>query len=655
MCGIAGIIGDLSPDICSTSLTAMVRAQTHRGPDDHGIHTLTTTKGRVGLGHRRLAILDLSEHGHQPMINPDTGDTIVYNGEIYNFRELRHELQSLGLRFRSDCDTEVILRGYEVWGKDCLERFRGMFAFALWDKRGERMLLARDHLGIKPLYYASPPDAPYLFASEVKALTASGLLRFEIDRRALAGYLAYGSVQSPLTLLQNVRSLDPAQWMEVDASGAVCARGLHWRMPATQRKASIDGRNLRDEARHILSTSVSRHLISDVPVGVFLSSGLDSTSVAGLVSGLSPAGAKSFTVSFDEVPDHNEGTIARETSQRFGLDHCECPVSSETVLNWVRRALEVMDQPSMDGLNTYIVSRAVREQNMVVALSGQGGDEMFGGYPSFQEVPELFRLLNWVRHVPADLRVMLARIATLQRSGAFRKKADDIARSGSNLLDLYFHRRRACSDSQMASLGFRANELSLTKNFQVPEADGSDCLVRGDPVASVGRLETRYYLGNTLLRDGDVFGMANSLEIRVPMLDRDLVDWVFGLPGEALLPPGKPAKYLLRQACSDLHPSAVTSQRKRGFVVPVARWMTGPLSEVMSTGIWHIKQSGLLEEAGVDGLLAEFNRAPNSPIWSRVWALVILGHWLKRAGTECHTVIDLLDPHATAGMSSTAA
>lgn len=633
----------------------MVKAQVHRGPDDQGVQLITTTKGMLGLGHRRLAILDLSALGHQPMVNPDTGDVIIYNGEIYNFKELRRELEAHGLRFRSGSDTEVILRAFEVWGKDCLERFRGMFAFALWNARAERLLLARDHLGIKPLYYSCASDTPFIFASEVKALTASHLLPFKIDRRALAGYLAYGSVQSPLTLIENVRALDPATWMEVDADGSIRGQGHYWRMPSPDRSTSMASRNLNEEARRILSTSVSRHLVSDVPVGVFLSSGLDSTSVAGLVSEFSHATAKSFTVSFAEVPDHNEGAIARETSERFGLEHCDCPVSSETVLDWVRKALDVMDQPSMDGLNTYIVSRAVREQGIVVALSGQGGDEMFGGYPSFHEVPELYRMLNWARYMPADLRVMLTRIATYPRNEAFRKKAADIARSGPNLLDLYFHRRRACSNSQMTALGFRADELTLTKNFQTQESDGSDCLVPDDPVASIGRLETKYYLGNTLLRDGDVFGMANSLEIRVPMLDRDLADWIFSLPGDVLLPQGKPTKYLLRGACSDLYSQAVTSQRKRGFVVPVAHWMTGSLHEVMIDGLEHVKQSELVEHGGVTGLVKDFKQKPDSPIWSRVWSLVILGHWLKRVGDMSRSGIDVINSHAVADVTSSIA
>jgi asparagine synthase (glutamine-hydrolysing) len=629
MCGIAGIVGDVSPEICSASLMRMVRAQVHRGPDDQGVSTLPTTYGRVGLGHRRLAILDLSRHGHQPMVNADTGDVIVYNGEIYNFKELRTELESLGFQFRSSSDTEVILRAYEMWGKNCLDRFRGMFAFGLWDRVAERLLLARDHLGIKPVYYSFVPNGPFIFASEVKALTASDLLPLEIDRRALAGYLAYGSVQSPLTLVQNVRALEPASWMEVDATGAAMQSGRYWRIPAPDDNTSLTPRELDEQTRSILSTSVRRHMISDVPVGVFLSSGLDSTCVAGLASELSPATTRSFTVSFGEVPGHNEGTIARETSQRFGLEHCDCPVSSATVLDWVRKALRVMDQPSMDGLNTYIVSRAVTEQGLIVALSGQGGDEVFGGYPSFQEVPELYRVLNRARYVPADLRVMLARIATYSRNNAFRKKAEDMARSGPNLLDLYFHRRRACSDSQMADLGFAVGNLELTKNFQVPEADGSECLIPGDAVASIGRLETKYYLGNTLLRDGDVFGMANSLEIRVPMLDRDLVDWVFRLPGDSILPAGQPSKYLLRTACADLYSEKVLNQTKRGFVVPLSKWMNGPLHEVVSAGIESLQNSGVVKTEGLTALLKDFQRNPESSVWSRIWSLVVLGQWLQ--------------------------
>jgi asparagine synthase (glutamine-hydrolysing) len=606
----------------------------------------------MGLGHRRLAILDLSANGHQPMVNPDTGDAIVYNGEIYNFNDLRHEMELRGIRFRSSSDTEVILRAYEVWGKDCLDRLRGMFAFGLWDQQEERLLLARDHLGIKPLYYSYVPGGPFIFASEVKALTASNLVPIEIDRRALAGYFAYGSVQSPLTVLRDVKVLDAATWMEIDATGSLIGKRQYWRMPTPNRSAPASMHELEEETRRILSTVVRRHLISDVPVGVFLSSGLDSTTVAGLASEPGPVAARSFTVSFDEVPDHNEGTIARETSQRLGLDHCECPVSSETVLDWVVKALDVMDQPSMDGLNTFIISRAVREKGLIVALSGQGGDEMFGGYPSFREVPKLYRLLNRMKSIPPDLRVMLSHVATFTRNEAYRKKAADIARSGPNLLDLYFHRRRACSDSQMSLLGFKSDDLGLTKNFQVPEADGTDYLVPGDPVASIGRLETQYYLGNTLLRDGDVFGMANSLEIRVPLLDRDLVEWVYSLPGDCILPEAAPNKYLLRRACSDLYSEKVINQQKRGFVVPLSRWINGPLAEVVADGVKSLENSGFVRKEGVSALLHDFRRNPESPVWSRVWSLVIFGHWLQNLSAGFEVADNSIDSALAVGSLS---
>lgn len=630
MCGIAGIVSNISAERMPIVLERMVNAQAHRGPDDEGICVVPARDGWIGLGHRRLSILDLSALGHQPMKNPDTGDLIVYNGEIYNFKDLRRELQAEGISFRSESDTELILRAYEVWGRDCLDKFRGMFAFGLWNAREETLLLARDPLGIKPLYYAASADAPFLFASEVNALIASQLLSCEVDRRALAGYLAYGSVQSPLTIFEGVRALEAATWMEVDGAGRIRARQRYWQFPLPYRMAVSPGRNLKEEARSLLSASVSRHLISDVPVGVFLSSGLDSTAVLGLVNGNAPAATKSFTVSFAEAPEQDEGTLAAETARRFRIEHQNCSVSSATVLNWVLKSLEVMDQPSMDGLNTYIVSRAVHEQGIIVALSGQGGDEMFGGYPSFQEVPALYRMLRWARYIPADFRALASRVATHGKNEARRKKAMDMARSGANLLDLYFHRRRACADPQMIALGFESEELSLTKNFQLPEEDGSDCLVPGDPVASIARLETKYYLGNTLLRDGDVFGMANSLEIRVPMLDRDIADWIFRLPGSAILPPRKPGKYLLRQACSDLYSERVMNRRKQGFVIPLAKWMSGPLNEVVRAGLESVERAGLVRREGVTGLLSDFTREPQSPIWSRIWTLVVLGHWLQK-------------------------
>ena len=611
------------------SLKRMADVQKHRGPDGEGIQVLRSGQGLVGLAHRRLAILDLSSLGHQPMENPETGDVIVYNGEIYNFRELRQELESCGLTFRSQSDTEVILLAYQQWGKGCLDRLRGMFAFALWDAHQQQILMARDHLGIKPLYYCLA-DNLLIFASEVRAFLVSDLKPFSIDPRAVAGYLAYGAVQEPLTILEGVRSLAPASWMSVDVTGHIRGQGTYWSIPPPTGTPKKPIAELAEEARSLLQQSVARHLISDVPIGVFLSSGLDSTTVLSLMHEIAPSWTRSFTVVFDDQPEYNEGLLARDTAQRLGIEHYECRITGETALEWAKRGMKAMDQPSMDGLNTYIISRAVREQGIVVALSGQGGDEIFGGYPSFRDVPAIARKLAWLCPIPAGLREAMARIVSIGKSESFRQKAIDMVRSGGSPIDLYFHRRRLCSNGQMEALGFDPNaQEGLTHNFQRPEVENADRAVEGDIVALVSRLESRFYLKNMLLRDGDVFGMANSLEIRVPLLDRDLVEWAYRLPGKTLLPPGSPSKPLLRQACADFFVGEIGVQGKRGFVLPLAKWMQGPLEEMVGENLEYMKNSGLIRWQGLQALRDDFQREPLSPIWSRIWAITTLGNWLK--------------------------
>lgn len=639
MCGIAGIIGELAEHEVKSALASMLDVQRHRGPDDEGVNVVQLGTATVGLGNRRLAILDVSPLGHQPMVNPDTGDVLAYNGEIYNFPELGRELERAGFSFRGRSDTEVLLRAYERWGLGCLDRLRGMFAFALWDARRRRLLLARDHLGIKPLYYASLPGRGFLCASEVRALIASGLVPFALDQRALAGYLAYGAVQEPLTILQGVLALLPGSWMEVDVSSRVLAQGKYWEIPRPDpERHRVPLKGLVEEGRTVLEQAVRRHLVSDVSLGVFLSSGLDSTAVVGLARQVASTEVRAFTVSFPDDPQVDEGPIAGETARRLGVAHHECAVDSGTALRWAEQGLERMDQPAMDGLNTYMVSRAVREQGIVVALSGQGGDEVFGGYRSFRGVPCWYRRMRWLRLLAPEWRAALVRLATARMDSVVREKAQDVARTGPDLPGLYFHYRRLCSDGDMGRLGLAPSALGLTGSFHDSVLEGHRCLVPQDPTAMVGRLETVFYLGNTLLRDGDVFGMANSLEIRVPFLDRDLVEWAFRLPGSVLLPKGTPDKYLLRQMCADFYDPVQTRQPKRGFTPPFHQWLLGPLREVMEECLGIVKRSGLLAPEGVDRIREVFRREPRSAAWSRVWGLVALGYWLNRHAASTASV-----------------
>ena len=612
---------------------AMNSAQAHRGPDDEGAVVLQVGDGVVGLANRRLAILDLSPYGHQPMHNPDTGDVLVYNGEIYNAPQLRRELQQAGVSFRGHGDTEVLLRAYQRWGVECLPRLRGMFAFAIWDARRARLVIARDHLGIKPLYYAAREGEWFVCASEVRGLMNSSLHCGTISRRALAGYLAYGAVQEPLTLMENVFALPRASWKELDCLGRVTAQGTYWRFPEPEHGRARREQEVAEEGRALLEQSVRRHLLSDVRVGIFLSSGLDSTAVLGIARQLQKANehVNAFTVSFSDDPIYDEAAIARVTAARFGVQYHEYPVEESTALRWMRDGLAAMDQPSMDGFNTYMVARAVREQGITVALSGMGGDELFAGYRSFRRVARLYRATSWMPSlVPPGWRSALARGLSLPMNSVVRSKIGDIAAAGPDFLSIYFQTRRLLSDRSLAELGLKPAALDLSPNYQTPELSAEEWVKTADPVASVARLESAFYLENVLLRDSDVFGMAVSLEIRVPLLDLDLVDWALRLPGEMVLPRRAPLKHLLRTMCSDLYSKAQMEQGKRGFMPPIGLWLRGPLRETMEESLRALKDSGLLDPAGIEPVTETFLREPESPAWSRVWAMVTLGHWFEQ-------------------------
>ena len=628
MCGIAGIVGAVSPHEVNRAVRAMLDAQLHRGPDDGGSTVISVGGATVGLGNRRLSIQDLSPLGHQPMVNEATGDILVYNGEIYNAPALRDLLKADGFQFLGHSDTEVLLRAYERWGIESLNHLRGMFAFALWDASRSRLVIARDPMGIKPFYYAEKKDNWFVFASEVRALLQGKLLDPRIDRRSLAGYLAYGAVQEPLSIYEGIFSLPRGSWQERDANGNVVAGGSYWQFPPPEQ--SQRNRRLTDvvgEGRGILLESVRRHLLSDVRVGLFLSSGLDSTALLGLTP--KNHNLEAFTVSFPDHPEYNETEAARLAAAHFDVPFHDCPVSDSTALNWIHSALNCMDQPSMDGFNSYIVSRAVHEQGIVVGLSGLGGDEIFGGYSLSHRVPRNYRAMTWLSPFPESARTTAAWFATIFRNDIVRQKAHEIAKVNPGLIGLYFRHRRLVADAGLQAFGLSAQDLNLSDDFQVPELQYQGCYLPADLLSSVARLDAAFYMQNILLRDSDVFGMANSLEIRVPFLDRDLIEWAFRLPGDVMLPKRAPSKFLLRQICSDVYGKLPVASSKRGFVIPISEWMRGPLRETVEESLGTLHDSGLIDPAGINEVQELFRREPDSPAWSRLWALVTLGFWLR--------------------------
>src|SRR6266481_10038355 len=391
MCGIFGIFapsGTVFEDILQRAAVTLA----HRGPDDTGTVVIKRSFAhgyQLGLAHTRLSIIDLSPLGHQPMQDPSTGNWIVFNGEIYNFRELRKELEAAGVEFKSHSDTEVILAAYRVWGESCLTRLGGMFAFALWDAPSKRLLLARDPMGIKPLYYHQSKQN-FIFASEVRTLLQTGLVPRKADPTGVLSYLEFGSVYEPWTIMEGGMAVPPGHVLTV-ADGSVSSREYWSPLQASSRAesdaSSGNGIATGDQLPAILRDAILSHLVSDVPVGVFLSGGIDSSA---LVAVLSHNGvrANTFSLVFQEE-EFNEGQYSREVARRFGTEHQEIPVSQQDTLAVLPEALCAMDQPTIDGINTYLVSAKTRAAGVKVALTGLGADEMFAGYSNFRRVPKM--------------------------------------------------------------------------------------------------------------------------------------------------------------------------------------------------------------------------------------------------------------------------
>ena len=605
----------------------MTDAMVHRGPDDSGQCIERADGATVGFGHRRLSILDVSDAGKQPMVDPETGAVLLYNGEIYNFRALRSELEAQGCSFRGHSDTEVLLQGLVREGPAYLERICGMFAFDFYDPRQQRVLLARDPMGIKPLYMART-DGALVFASELRGLLASGLIPPKVDRRAVAGFLAYGAVQEPDTMVEGVTVFPPASWQWIDLETGVDASPepqRFWTMPVP---VEMTEREAVERYRASFDVAVREHLESDVPLAVLLSSGLDSTVIAGLAA-QHASDLRTFTVGFSDHADLDESSLAEETAELFGAKHTTVTVSEADCEPLVQVWLESLDQPSIDGLNVYLISKFIAQHEITVVLSGLGGDEIFGGYPSFRDVPRLLRILKWT---PRVVRGLAGRLLGMGRSEAVRLKLADIFASDGDVLSVSLHRRRTMSDRQLADLGLDAEQLGLHRLFVPKEAIDRVGVRPTDPLWSVSQAESRFYEANMLLRDSDANGMAHSLEIRVPFLDRRVLDFGFSVPDHIKLPDGVANKHLTLKAFDSLLRPALTQEGKKTFTLPIRRWMRGPLNEMCVSGLARLKASGVVRPEAVDAIWQEFERNPESPIWTRAWSLCVLGIYLEQKG-----------------------
>jgi asparagine synthase (glutamine-hydrolysing) len=539
----------------------------------------------VVLAHNRLAIIDLSAAGHEPMFTREKALALTFNGEIYNFRELRRELQSRGHEFRSQTDAEVILAAYTTWGVDAATRFRGMFAFALADASRATVWLCRDRLGIKPLYVTRPTRGGLLFSSELRALLATGpeLVPPRLSPSALESYLSQGMVCGFQAIVDGVSLVAPATSVLVDWSGRELEQRKFWALsfPPEADEASPSRTKvvsaLGDELRHAMRL----HLISDVPLGIFLSGGVDSSVLATIASELQPKGLHTLSIGFDQ-PEFDETREASELASALGTEHTVVRVTGPELLDDIEHVLAAMDQPTVDGFNTFVVSRAARQAGLTVALSGLGGDELFGGYASFRDVPlatSMRKLLPFSIRLPEGTSRWAARFG-----GRATAKALELVARPSSTVESYLLRRelflvperRRLHDATWAGLEMDAllsSDLSL-----LSEAN------------QVSALELTSYMRDMLLRDADVFSMAVGIELRVPLLDHAVVDAVVQLPGKWKRPDPRPKPLLLDAVGPTLHPE-VRERPKRGFTFPWTVWLRGPMRararERMSQGdLW---------------------------------------------------------------------
>lgn len=626
MCGIAGIFvpnGDATGDL--EVLERMTRAVQHRGPDDEGYFR----EGPIALGHRRLSIIDLST-GHQPMRSADGTLAIVFNGEIYNFRELRRELSQRGRAFRTDSDTEVILESFAVWGKGCVSRLRGMFAFAIWDGRSRTLFLARDRVGIKPLYYAWN-GGRFAFGSEIKSLLEDRSFRPALDPVALDDYLSYLYVPAPRTIFREIRKLRPGHTLVVSPAGIL--EEEYWDLRFTpQSRASAD--EWAAGLRQTLSESVTQHLVSDVPLGAFLSGGIDSSAVVGLMAGVVSGPVTTASIGFDE-DCFNELPYARAVAERFQTRRYEKTIHAQAAdilgqLTWH------YDEPFADSssIPTYYVCGMARE-HVKVCLSGDGGDENFAGYRRYR----YDFLENQVRRVlPGWFRTPV-----FGALGRVYPKADWLPQvfRGKTLLSnlsrsperAYWHTMTWFTPEMKRVLYQERHRAALEgyDSFSVMQEYFERS--RGwDPLARIQYLDIKTYLPDDILAKVDRASMAHSLEVRVPLLDHVVMEYAATIPSSLKLKDGQ-GKYILKRALADLVPREVLDRSKMGFSIPLAQWLRGELRSHFDSRVLARESfvGSLFHEAAIRRWWGEHLRGQRDHAYV-LWALLVLEEWGRRFG-----------------------
>ena len=646
MCGIAGVLG--GPRIDAEIIARMAGALAHRGPDDEGIWI--DTEAGIGLGHRRLSIIDLSPAGHQPMHSPAGRYVLSLNGEIYNYADLRRELTAAGhvVDWRGHSDTEILLAGFDFWGiKPTLQRASGMFAFALWDKRERTLTLARDRLGEKPLYYGRQrgPKSPFLFGSELKALQQHPSFEWDIDRHALGLFVRYLAIPAPLSIYRGIAKLPPGTILTLRPGAREPAIEPYWSGAKIAREGVAHPLDLgpdeaTDRLEHLLEGAVGRQMVSDVPLGAFLSGGVDSSTVVAIMQKLSSRPVKTFTVGFEDKA-YNEAEHAKAVSRHLGTDHTELYVSPDQAMDVIPRLPAMYDEPFADSsqIPTHLIS-ALARQHVTVALSGDGGDELFGGYDRY-----LFTAGWWNRiaGIPLPLRAAAARALTMVPAGAWTSFGN--AAGGVLPRSLRMQRLGEKVHKGAGMLGSQSLDelydqmLSLWRDREgfvvgAPAQAAPPAPSELDGIGGVERMMAQDmlgYLADDILVKVDRAAMAVSLETRVPLLDPEVVEFAWRLPLDLKLR-GSETKWLLRQVLYRHVPKTLIERPKMGFGIPLDAWLRGPLRDWAEA---LLDERRLREEGYFHALQVRSaweGQLRDQPNAFKLWTILMFQSWLDSQG-----------------------
>lgn len=624
MCGIAGILNFKNDPADETTIRRMTTAMAHRGPDAVGFFS----EGPINLGHLRLSIIDLSSAANQPFADNSGRYVMVYNGEIYNYNAVKPLLGAYD--FRTSGDTEMLLAAYIKWGPDCIRHFRGMFAFAIWDREEKELFIARDRMGVKPVYYFMD-DQRFIFASEVRSILSTGLVKRKINEAALRDYFSYQSFGYPHSAIEGVDQLEAGSWIRVK-DGRI-HKEIYWDVTKPPEQQDVSGamgqRDVAKRIRELLLQSVERRMVSDVPVGAFLSGGIDSSAIVGLMAEAGNTCPNTFTIAFAEK-EFDESPYAAIIAKKFNTRHNSILLKPTVFLDELRNALDAMDIPSGDGINTYVVSKAIAGQGMRVALSGVGGDELFAGYPFFSQYLKLQKGRGWYS-LPRILRASAAAIAMPGHTGKKDRLRQLISAPSPAIAEVYPILRQVLTPGfigGMTSLNNGAFDTDLHRELQKKAGSLGELPL----LSQVSAAEYMGYTQHTLLKDTDQMSMAVSLEVREPFFDQDLVEFVLSVP-DPIKQPVYP-KSLLVESLKPLLPEEIVFRKKQGFVFPWEVWLKKELREFCESHLKNMAQRPFIQGQRLLQHWQRFLDGDKSIRWLEIWLFVVLEYWMEKNNVE---------------------